>query len=177
VRLSITCVISEHRRPGAPFNWQGHEFNLVRAVLRSAEFAGIQVTGGRFFLSLARFPGDWTSFDGMHVSGGEIRLDGAEFESARVTFDDAEFSGGRVQFDGATFTGGEVGFCGAKFTGGDVDLSEAATDHYTAPPVFDQWQTPSAHASLRALRWLAGDFGYRSVSMAGIRRLTWRVVR
>ncbi len=118
VRLSITSVISEHLRRGAPVSWQGHEFNLVRAVLRSADFAGIQVTGGRLFLSLTRFPGGWTSFDGMHVSGG------------------------RVQFDGATFTGGEVSFRGARFTGGEVDLSKVDTDHYTAPPVFDQWQTP-----------------------------------
>jgi membrane protein implicated in regulation of membrane protease activity len=142
VRLSITSVISAHLRPGAPVSWQGHEFNLVRAVLRSAEFAGIQMTGGRFFLSLVRFPGGWISFDGMHVSGGEVWFGGAEFEGARVTFDDAEFSGGRVQFDGATFTGGEVSFRGARFTGGEVDLSKVDTDNYTAPPVFDQWETP-----------------------------------
>jgi hypothetical protein len=80
--------------PRLPGSWQGHEFNLVRAVLRSADFAGIQVTGGRFLLSLTRYPGGRTSFDGMHVSGGE------------------------------------------------VDLSDVDTGHYTAPPVFDQWQTP-----------------------------------
>lgn len=34
-----------------------------------------------------------------------------------------------------------MSFRGAKFSGGEVDLSEVDTDHYTAPPVFDQWQT------------------------------------
>lgn len=142
VRLSITSVISDHLRPGAPVSWQGHEFNFLRAVLRSADFADIQVTGGRLLFSLARFPGGWTSFDGMHVSGGEVWFGGAEFVDARVTFENAEFSGGRVQFDGAEFTGGEVSFRGAEFTGGEVDLSKADTGHYTAPPVFDQWQAP-----------------------------------
>lgn len=142
VRLSITSVISDHLRPGAPVSWQGHEFNLLRAVLRSADFADIQVTGGRLLFSLARFPGGWTSFDGMHVSGGEVWFGGAEFTGDRVTFDNAEFSAGRVQFDGATFTGGEVSFRGAKFTGGEIDLSKVSTDHYTTPPVFDQLQTP-----------------------------------
>jgi hypothetical protein len=142
VRLSITSVISGHLRPGAPVSWQGHEFNLVRAVLRAADFADIQITGGRFYFSLVRFPGGWTSFDGMHVSGGEVWFGGAEFNGARVSFDNAEFSGGRVQFDGAEFNGGEVTFRGAKFTGGEVDLSGVDTDNYTAPPVFDEWQTP-----------------------------------
>jgi hypothetical protein len=142
VRLSVTSVISDHLRPGAPVSWQGHEFNLVRAVLRSADFADIQVTGGRLFFSLTQFPGGWTSFDGMHVSGGEVWFGGAEFGGAKVSFDNAEFSGGRVQFDGAEFNGGEVSFRGAKFTGGEVDLSKVDTDHYTAPPVFDDWQTP-----------------------------------
>ncbi|HEX6355253.1 pentapeptide repeat-containing protein [Actinophytocola sp.] len=142
VRLSITSVISDHLRPGAPVGWQGHEFNLVRAVLRSADFAGIQVTGGRFYLSLTRFPAGRTAFDGMHVSGGEVWFGGAEFTGGTVNFDNAEFSGGRVQFDGATFTGGEVTFRGAKFTGGEVDLSNVSTDDYTTPPVFDEWQTP-----------------------------------
>jgi hypothetical protein len=142
VRLSITSMISDHLRPGAPVSWQGHEFNLVRAVLRAADFADIQVTGGRLLLSLARFPGGRTSFDRMHVSGGEVWFGGAEFTGATVSFDNAEFSGGRVQFDGAEFTGGEVTFRAATFTGGEVDLSQIDTDHYTAPPVFDQWQTP-----------------------------------
>lgn len=142
VRLSVTSVISDHLRPGAPVGWQGYEFNLVRAVLRSADFADIQVTGGRLFFSLTRFPGGRTAFDGMHVSGGEVWFGGAEFAGARVSFDNAEFSGGRVQFDGAVFTGGEVTFRGAKFTGGEVDLSNVSTDDYTAPPVFDEWQTP-----------------------------------
>jgi hypothetical protein len=142
VRLSLTSVLSDHLRPGALVSWQGHEFNLVRAVLRGADFAGIQVSGGRFYLSLARFPGGRTAFDGMHVSGGEVWFGGAEFQGARVSFDDAEFSGGRVDFDGATFTGGEVTFRGAKFTGGEVDLSKVSTDDYTVPPVFDQWETP-----------------------------------
>jgi hypothetical protein len=142
VRLSLTSVISDHLRPGAPVGWQGHEFNLVRAVLRSADFADIQVTGGRLLFSLTRFPGGQTAFDGMHVSGGEIWFGGAEFNGAKVSFDNAEFSGGRVQFDGAEFNGGEVTFRGTKFTGGEVDLSNVNTDHYTASPVFDEWQTP-----------------------------------
>jgi hypothetical protein len=69
VRLWLTSVISGHLRPGAPVSWQGHEFNFVRAVFRSADFANIHVTGGRLLFSLARFPGGWTSFGGMHVSG------------------------------------------------------------------------------------------------------------
>jgi hypothetical protein len=142
VRLSITSVISDHLRPGAPVGWQGHEFNFLRAVFRSADFADIQVTGGRLLFSLARFPGGWTSFDGMHVSGGEVWFGGAHFNGAKVTFDNAEFSGGRVQFDGADFTGGEVTFRGARFTGGEVDLSGVDTDHYTSPPVFDQYPAP-----------------------------------
>ncbi|KDN20170.1 pentapeptide repeat-containing protein [Amycolatopsis rifamycinica] len=143
VRLSITSVISDHLRPGAPVGWQGHEFNLLRAVLRSADFADIHLTGGRLLLSLARFPGGWTSFDGMHVDGGEVWFGGAVFSGdARVTFDNAEFGAGRVQFDGAAFTGGEVSFRGARFTGGEVDLSKVSLDDYTAPPVFDPWETP-----------------------------------
>ncbi|MFJ7217974.1 pentapeptide repeat-containing protein [Amycolatopsis sp. NPDC098790] len=142
VRLSITTVISDHLRAGAPVSWQGHDFNFLRAVLRSADFADIRVTGGRLLFSLARFPGGWTSFDGMHVSGGEVWFGGAAFTGAKVTFDKAEFSGGRVQFDGAAFTGGEVTFRGARFSGGEVDLSKASADDYSAPPVFDQWQTP-----------------------------------
>ncbi len=142
VRLSVTSVISDHLRPGAPVSWQGHDFNLVRAVLRAADFAGIQVSGGRFLLSLARFPIGRADFDGMRVSGGEVWFGGAEFAGGTVSFDNAEFSGGRVRFEGAEFTGGEVTFRGARFTGGEVDLSEVDTDHYTAPPVFDPWQTP-----------------------------------
>ncbi|MDQ7802646.1 pentapeptide repeat-containing protein [Amycolatopsis sp. A133] len=142
VRFSITSVISDHLRPGAPVSWQGHEFNLLRVILRSADFADIQVTGGRLLFSLARFPGGWTSFDGMHVSGGEVWFGGAEFLGGRVSFDNAEFSAGRVQFDGATFTGGEVTFRGARFTGGEVDLSKVSLDDYTTPPVFDPWETP-----------------------------------
>lgn len=67
VRLSITRVISRHLRPGAPVSWQGHDFDLVRAVLRAADFAGIRVPSGKFHLSLARFPSGWISFDGMVV--------------------------------------------------------------------------------------------------------------
>jgi hypothetical protein len=89
VRFSITSMLSDRLRPGAPVSWQGHEFNLLRAVLHSADFADIQVTGGRLLFSLARFPGGWTSFEGVHVSGGE------------------------VSFRGARFTGGEVDLCRA----------------------------------------------------------------
>ncbi|MEV6826153.1 pentapeptide repeat-containing protein [Amycolatopsis sp. NPDC051102] len=142
VRFSVTSVISDHLRPGAPVSWQGHEFNLLRVILRSADFADIQVPAGRLLFSLARFPAGWTSFDGMHVCGGEVWFGGADFRGGRVTFDNAEFSGGRVQFDGAAFTGGEVTFRGARFTGGEVDLSRASPDDYTTPPVFDPWETP-----------------------------------
>ncbi|MFB9691278.1 pentapeptide repeat-containing protein [Amycolatopsis plumensis] len=143
VRFSITSVISDHLRPGAPVSWQGHEFNFLRAVLRSADFADIEVSSGRLLFSLARFRRGWTSFDGMRVTGGEVWFGGAQFaDGARVTFDNAEFSSGRVQFEGAAFEGGEVTFRGAKFSGGEVDLSEASTDDYTAPPVFDEWETP-----------------------------------
>lgn len=83
-RLSITRVISEHLRAGAPVSWQGHEFNLVRAVLRNADFAGIQVSGGRMFFSLAQFPGGRIAFDGMHVSGGEVSFRGAKFTGGEV---------------------------------------------------------------------------------------------
>src|SRR6185369_15659120 len=116
--FSITSMISDRLRPGAPVSWQGHEFNLLRVILRSADFADIQVTGGRLLFSLARFPGGWTSFDGMHVSGGEVWFGGAEFGDGRVTFDNAEF------------------------TGGEVDLSRVGSDDYTRPPVFDPWETP-----------------------------------
>jgi len=142
VRLSLTAVISDRLRPGAPVSWQGHEFNLVRAVLRAADFADVQVTGGRLLFSLARFPAGRIAFDGMRVSGGEVWFGGAEFVGATVNFDNAEFSGGRVRFDGAAFNCGEVTFRGAKFTGGEVDLSEVSIEDYTAPPVFDEWQTP-----------------------------------
>lgn len=142
VRLSITSVISDHLRPGARVSWQGHEFNLIRAVLRDADFAGIQVSGGHVYFSLARFVGGRTAFDGMHVSGGEVWFGGADFCGATVNFDNAEFSGGQLQFDGAAFTAGEVTFRGAKFTGGEVDLSTVSIDHYTAPPVFDEWRSP-----------------------------------
>jgi len=146
VRFSITSVISDHLRAGAPVSWQGHEFNFLRVIHRSADLADIQVTGGRLLFSLARFPAGWISFDGMHVSGGgEVWFGGATFsDKARVTFENAEFSGGRVDFDGAAFIGGEVSFRGAKFTGGEVDLSKASIDDYTAPPVFDEWETPPA---------------------------------
>ncbi|WP_206796805.1 pentapeptide repeat-containing protein [Amycolatopsis sp. MtRt-6] len=143
VRFSITSVISDHLRPGAPVSWQGHEFNFLRAVLRSADFADIEVSGGRLLFSLARFRRGWVSFDGMRVSGGEVWFGGAEFaDGTRVTFDNAEFGGGRVQFEGAAFTGGEVTFRGAKFTGGEVDLSQVGPGDYTTPPVFDPWETP-----------------------------------
>ncbi|GHG10207.1 MULTISPECIES: pentapeptide repeat-containing protein [Amycolatopsis] len=131
VRFSITSVISDHLRPGAPVSWQGHEFNFLRAVLRSADFAGIEVGSGRLLFSLARFRRGWTSFDGMRVTGGEVWFGGAQFaDGARVNFDNAEFSSGRVQFEGAAFEGGEV------------DLSKASADDCTAPPVFDEWETP-----------------------------------
>ena len=152
VRLSVTSVISDHLRPDAPVSWQGHDFNLVRAVLRAADFAGIEVSGGRFLLSLARFPIGRAEFDGMRVSGGEVWFGGAEFSGGRVSFDNAEFSGGRVRFEGAEFTDGEVSFHGARFTGGEVDLSEVDTDNYTVPPVFDQWETPPPGLLLPRLR-------------------------
>ncbi|WP_091306040.1 pentapeptide repeat-containing protein [Amycolatopsis tolypomycina] len=143
VRFSITSVISDHLRPGAPVSWQGHEFNLLRVILRSADFADIEVTAGRLLFSLARFHRGWISFDGMHVSGGEVWFGGAVFgEGTRVTFDKAEFSGGRVKFEGAAFEGGEVSFRGAKFTGGEVDLSQVGADDYATPPVFDPWEEP-----------------------------------
>jgi hypothetical protein len=158
VRLSITTVISDHLRPGALVSWQGHEFNLVRAVLRDADFAGIQMTGGSFYLSLARFPAGRTAFDGMHVSGGEVWFGGAEFDGATVNFDNAEFSGGRVQFDGAVFLRGEVTFRGAKFSGGVVDLSEVNADDSPAPPVFDPWQVPPPGLLLPS-SWTAEQLG------------------
>jgi hypothetical protein len=139
VRLAITSVISRHLREGAPVSWQGHDFELVRAVLRSAEFSGIQVPSGKFFLSLARFPGGWISFDGMVVSGGEVWFGGASFDGARVTFDGAEFRAGAVRFEGAEFNGGSVSFRGARFTGGVVDLSEAVI---TVAPMFDEGEKP-----------------------------------
>jgi membrane protein implicated in regulation of membrane protease activity len=139
VRLSITSVLSQHLRPDARVSWQGHDFDLVRAVLRSADFAGIHVPSGTFFLSLARFPGGWVSFDGMVVSGGEVWFGGATFGGARVTFDNAEFRAGRVRFEGADFAAGEVSFRGARFTGGEVDLSEAVI---TVMPVFDEGEKP-----------------------------------
>ncbi|HEX7306906.1 pentapeptide repeat-containing protein [Lentzea sp.] len=139
VRLSITSVISQHLRPDARVSWQGHNFDLVRAVLRSADFAGIHVPSGTFFLSLARFPGGWVSFDGMVVSGGEVWFGGATFDGARVTFDKAEFRAGRVRFEGAEFNNGEVSFREARFLGGEVDLSEA---EITVMPVFDDGDKP-----------------------------------
>ncbi|SDP91816.1 pentapeptide repeat-containing protein [Lentzea jiangxiensis] len=139
VRLAITGVISRHLRDGAAVSWQGHDFDLVRAVLRSADFAGVRIPSGKFFLSLARFPAGWISFDGMVVCGGEVWFGGATFDGARVTFDGAEFSSGRVQFDGAEFNGGEVSFRGARFTGGEVDLSEA---RIRKMPVFDDGEKP-----------------------------------
>ncbi|MET9628669.1 pentapeptide repeat-containing protein [Lentzea sp. NPDC006480] len=139
VRLSITSVIARHLRDGAPVSWQGYDFDLVRAVLRSADFSGIRVPSGTFFLSLARFPGGWISFDGMSVSGGEVWFGGATFDGARVTFDKASFTGGRVRFEGAEFNGGEVSFRGARFAGGEVDLSEAVI---RVAPVFDDGEKP-----------------------------------
>ena len=139
VRLSITSVISAHLRDGAPVSWQGHDFDLLRAVLRSADFAGIRVPSGKLFFSLARFPGGWVSFDGMKVSGGEVWFGGATFDGARVTFDGAEFASGRVQFEGAEFNGGEVSFRGARFAGGEVDLSQAVV---RVMPVFDEGEKP-----------------------------------
>ncbi len=139
VRLSVTSVISRHLRDGAPVSWQGHDFDLVRAVLRSADFSGIRVSSGTFFLSLARFPAGWISFDGMKVSGGEVWFGGAAFEGARVTFDKAEFAGGRLKFEGAEFNGGEVSFRGALFAGGEVDLSDSVI---TVAPVFDEGEKP-----------------------------------
>ncbi|MEU0877608.1 pentapeptide repeat-containing protein [Lentzea sp. NPDC005914] len=139
VRLSITSVISRHLRDGAPVSWQGHDFDLVRAVLRSADFSGIHMSSGTFFLSLARFSGGWISFDGMKVSGGEVWFGGATFDGARVTFDKAEFTGGRVKFEGAEFSAGEVSFRGARFAGGEVDLSEAVV---RVMLVFDAGEKP-----------------------------------
>lgn len=139
VRLAITSVISRHLRPGAPFSWQGNDFDLVRAVLRSADFSGIHLPSGKFFLSLARFPGGWISFDGMVVSGGEVWFGGATFDGARVTFDGAEFRAGRMQFEGAEFNGGEVSFRGARFAGGEVDLSKA---EISVAPLFDEGEKP-----------------------------------
>ena len=139
VRLAITSLISRHLRDGAPVSWQGHDFDLVRAVLRAADFSGIRMSSGTFFLSLARFPTGWISFDDMKVCGGEVWFGGATFEGARVTFDRAEFAGGRVRFEGAEFNGGEVSFRGARFTGGEVDLSEA---EITVMPVFDEGDKP-----------------------------------
>ncbi|MEV6240688.1 pentapeptide repeat-containing protein [Lentzea sp. NPDC051838] len=140
VRLAITSLISRHLRADALVSWQGHDFDLVRAVLRSADFSGIHVSSGKFFLSLARFPGGWISFDGMKVSGsGEVWFGGTSFDGARVTFDKAEFSGGRMQFEGAGFNAGEVSFRGARFTGGEVDLSEA---EIKVMPVFDEGEKP-----------------------------------
>jgi hypothetical protein len=139
VRLSITGVIAQRLRDGAPVSWQGHDFDLVRAVLRSADFSGIRMSSGTLFLSLARFPGGWISFDGLKVSGGEVWFGGATFEGARVTFDNAEFTGGRMKFEGAEFNSGEVSFRGARFAGGEVDLSEAEVK---VAPVFDDGEKP-----------------------------------
>jgi hypothetical protein len=139
VRLSITSVIAQHLRDGAPVSWQGHDFDLVRAVLRAADFSGIRMSSGTLFLSLARFPGGWISFDGLKVSGGEVWFGGATFEGARVTFDNAEFTGGRMKFEGAEFNSGEVSFRGARFAGGEVDLSEA---EIKVAPVFDDGEKP-----------------------------------
>ncbi|MFD9702633.1 pentapeptide repeat-containing protein [Lentzea sp. NPDC059081] len=139
VRLTITSLISQHLRDGARVSWRGHDFDLVRAVLRSADFAGIHITSGTFFLSLARFHRGWISFDGMVVDGGEVWFGGATFTGARVTFDDSEFRKGRVQFKGADFASGEVSFRGARFLGAEVDLSEA---QITAMPVFDDGDKP-----------------------------------
>jgi uncharacterized protein YjbI with pentapeptide repeats len=139
VRLSITSVIAQHLRDGAPVSWQGHDFDLVRAVLRSADFSGIHLPSGKFFLSLARFSGGWISFDGMTVSGGEVWFGGATFDGARVTFDNSQFTGGRVKFEGAEFNAGEVSFRGARFAGGEVDLSEAVV---RVMPVFDEGEKP-----------------------------------
>ncbi|SDF56691.1 Pentapeptide repeat-containing protein [Lentzea fradiae] len=139
VRLSITRILSRHLRPGAPVNWQGHDFDLVRAVLRAADFAGIHVPSGKFHLSLARFPGGWVSFDGMVVDGGEVWFGGATFEGARVTFDGAEFRSGVVRFEGADFAGGEVSFRRARFLGGEVDLSEVVG---AVLPLFDEGEKP-----------------------------------
>lgn len=139
VRLAITSLIARHLRDGAPVSWQGHDFDLVRAVLRAADFSGIRMSSGTFFLSLARFPGGWISFDDVKVCGGEVWFGGATFEGARVTFDRAEFAAGRVRFEGAEFNGGEVSFRGARFTGGEVDLSEA---EITVMPVFDEGDKP-----------------------------------
>ncbi|HUQ57536.1 pentapeptide repeat-containing protein [Lentzea sp.] len=139
VRLTVTTLISQHLRDGARVSWRGHDFDLVRAVLRSADFAGVHVPSGTFFLSLARFPGGWISFDGMVVDGGEVWFGGTTFGGARVTFDKAEFRSGRVQFEGADFAAGEVSFRGALFAGGEVDLSKA---QITVMPVFDEGEKP-----------------------------------
>ncbi|WP_394614888.1 hypothetical protein JNUCC0626_34320 [Lentzea sp. JNUCC 0626] len=139
VRFAITSVISRHLRDGAPVSWQGHDFDLVRAVLRSADFSGITMSSGTLFLSLARFPAGWISFDGMKVTGGEVWFGGACFEGARMTFDGAEFAAGKVKFEGAEFTGGEVSFRNARFAGALVDLSAAVI---TVPPLFDDGEKP-----------------------------------
>ncbi|RDI29674.1 hypothetical protein [Lentzea flaviverrucosa] len=66
--------------------------DLVRAVLRSADCSGVQVPSGKFFLSLARFPTGWISFDGMVVSGGEVSFRGARFTGGEVDLSEAVIS-------------------------------------------------------------------------------------
>ena len=52
------------------------------AIRFAADFSGIRMSSGTFFLSLARFPRGWVTFDGMKVCGGEVWFGGATFDGA-----------------------------------------------------------------------------------------------
>jgi len=150
IRLSVTRVISEHLRDGAPISWRGHNLDFTRATFWSADFDGAHFTGGRTSFSLARFLGGRTSFNGARVTGGWVSFGGAEFAGGRVQFRYARFAGGRVTFEGAAFTGADVDFTGAEFAGAEVDLSGVSPHDYRVPPRFDRWDSPPPGLTLPA---------------------------
>lgn len=110
-------IIKAHLRPGRQqVSWQQCEFDLTGAVLKEADFTGINFAGARFLFEEVHFEGkvrfDWAKFAGSCVS-----FRGAKFSEpeSSVSFANASFLDGNVVFDDVTFGGGEASFDNAVF--------------------------------------------------------------
>lgn len=119
-RATVLNIVAEHLRPRSPNSskrpsWDGCEFNLSGAAIKSANLSHVMLRGGWLRLDGAHFSGR-TNFDGAKFMGAEVTFEDAFFESkSRVSFDDTQFLKGRVSFNRSTFSAGVVSFCHAVF--------------------------------------------------------------
>ncbi|MGW4521133.1 hypothetical protein [Amycolatopsis sp. NPDC004378] len=174
VRQSIFRVIADHLRGDVPVSWQGHDFDFTGALIDSADFHAIRVTGGTVSFEKAVFPGGKVDFDGAVLSGGVLDFSGAIVSGGTLNLGCVKLAGSVVHFHGAELRDGFLDFSYSWLTGGalnldDMNLAGGSIDFGNAKfsgtrVTFSCARFEGAWADFRHAKFLAGTLAFGDCS-------------